>query len=152
MKPADRMERSLCGAKGRSGQPCRKPPLLGGVRCRLHGGASPQALRRAEETLQEWRLRRVKQLDRGLDVLLNQEDGKRLAGLIVKQPGLVARLLEVADRLRGGGERIALEGHAGGPVDVRVVDPVADVVANDPEARAAAMALLGALKRKDKES
>ena len=29
-----------CGAKTRGGLPCRKPPLAGKTRCKLHGGAS----------------------------------------------------------------------------------------------------------------
>jgi hypothetical protein len=29
-----------CGAKTRHGSPCQKPPLLGKIRCRLHGGLS----------------------------------------------------------------------------------------------------------------
>ncbi len=29
-----------CGAKTKSGTPCRRPPLAGRTRCRLHGGAS----------------------------------------------------------------------------------------------------------------
>jgi hypothetical protein len=29
-----------CGAKTRNGPPCRRPPLAGRTRCRLHGGAS----------------------------------------------------------------------------------------------------------------
>ncbi len=29
-----------CGAKTRSGAPCKKPPLTGKTRCRLHGGMS----------------------------------------------------------------------------------------------------------------
>lgn len=32
--------RSECGAKTRSGKPCRRPPVEGRTRCRLHGGAS----------------------------------------------------------------------------------------------------------------
>ena len=32
--------KSLCGAKTRSGHPCRKPTLKRKRRCRLHGGAS----------------------------------------------------------------------------------------------------------------
>ena len=32
--------KSLCGAKTRSGHPCRKPALKRKRRCRLHGGAS----------------------------------------------------------------------------------------------------------------
>lgn len=31
-----------CGAKMRSGQPCRSPAMANG-RCRMHGGASPGA-------------------------------------------------------------------------------------------------------------
>ena len=31
----------LCGAKTRQGNPCRKPPLNGRTRCRLHGALSP---------------------------------------------------------------------------------------------------------------
>jgi hypothetical protein len=33
--------RQLCGAKTRGGGTCRKPPLAGRTRCRLHGGATP---------------------------------------------------------------------------------------------------------------
>ena len=29
-----------CGAKTRSGGPCRAPAVLGKLRCRMHGGAS----------------------------------------------------------------------------------------------------------------
>lgn len=31
---------SECGAKTRAGKPCRKPPVKGATRCRLHGGAA----------------------------------------------------------------------------------------------------------------
>jgi len=31
----------ICGAKTRQGNPCRKPPLNGRTRCRLHGALSP---------------------------------------------------------------------------------------------------------------
>jgi hypothetical protein len=34
---------SACGARTRLGQPCRLPALVGATRCRMHGGASPQA-------------------------------------------------------------------------------------------------------------
>lgn len=29
-----------CGAKTRSGTPCKRPPITGRTRCRLHGGAT----------------------------------------------------------------------------------------------------------------
>ncbi len=42
-----------CGAKARStGNPCKRAPVPGGKRCRLHGGASPQAKAAAEARLQ----------------------------------------------------------------------------------------------------
>jgi glucans biosynthesis protein len=34
-----------CGAKTRLGHPCRRPPVQGRKRCRLHGGLSPGAPR-----------------------------------------------------------------------------------------------------------
>ena len=39
MKEINKPKR-LCGAKTRSGHPCRKPALKRKRRCRLHGGAS----------------------------------------------------------------------------------------------------------------
>ncbi len=33
----------LCGATTRSGAPCRQAPIRGAARCRMHGGAAPQA-------------------------------------------------------------------------------------------------------------
>jgi hypothetical protein len=32
-----------CGAKTRGGQPCKRPPMQGKTRCKLHGGASTGA-------------------------------------------------------------------------------------------------------------
>ena len=32
-----------CGAKTRSGAPCKTPPVRGRRRCRMHGGTSPGA-------------------------------------------------------------------------------------------------------------
>lgn len=34
----------ICGAKTRSGKPCRQHPIRGGTRCRMHGGSTPRAL------------------------------------------------------------------------------------------------------------
>ena len=36
--------RTICGARTRSGAPCKRPPAKGRTRCRLHGGASPRGL------------------------------------------------------------------------------------------------------------
>ena len=35
--------RGPCGAKTRSGAPCKNPPVRGRARCRMHGGMSPGA-------------------------------------------------------------------------------------------------------------
>lgn len=42
---------AICGAKTRSGEPCRQRPMLGQRRCRMHGGSSPVALRAAERRI-----------------------------------------------------------------------------------------------------
>lgn len=34
---------ALCGAKTRSGEPCKRHPVPGSTRCKLHGGKSPGA-------------------------------------------------------------------------------------------------------------
>ncbi len=36
----DRHKEGICGAKTRSGTPCKRKDLLKGGRCRLHGGMS----------------------------------------------------------------------------------------------------------------
>lgn len=46
-----------CGAKTRSGKPCPNWPMKGGIRCRQHGGASPQAMAKASERILEARVR-----------------------------------------------------------------------------------------------
>ena len=42
---------AICGAKTRSGEPCRQRPMLGQRRCRMHGGSSPVALRAAQRRI-----------------------------------------------------------------------------------------------------
>jgi hypothetical protein len=50
-KGSTALEPARCGAKKRDGEPCRRFPLKGTNRCRLHGGASPQAQARARERI-----------------------------------------------------------------------------------------------------
>lgn len=45
------VEPARCGAKKRDGSPCRKFPMLGQRRCRLHGGGSPQSQAKARERI-----------------------------------------------------------------------------------------------------
>lgn len=49
----DAQGREICGARRRDGGVCRAPAAHGTGRCRLHGGASPQARRAARLRLAE---------------------------------------------------------------------------------------------------
>lgn len=53
-----------CGAKTRSGAPCPTPPIKGGTRCRMHGGAAPQVKRKAQMKMMELREPALAQLVR----------------------------------------------------------------------------------------
>jgi len=44
-RPGDLKKQPRCGARTRAGAPCRRPPVRGRKRCRLHGGLSPGAPR-----------------------------------------------------------------------------------------------------------
>jgi hypothetical protein len=44
---------ALCGRKTRAGGTCRQRAMLGQTVCFIHGGKSPQALRKAEERMRE---------------------------------------------------------------------------------------------------
>ncbi len=39
---AQKAPKMTCGAQTRAGNPCKKPPIQGRKRCRLHGGLSPK--------------------------------------------------------------------------------------------------------------
>jgi len=47
-----------CTATARSGARCKRYPIPGGTVCRMHGGAAPAVRRKAEERLEEVRLKR----------------------------------------------------------------------------------------------
>jgi hypothetical protein len=40
-----------CGAETSAGTPCKRAPIIGGTRCILHGGGTPEAKRAANEAL-----------------------------------------------------------------------------------------------------
>src|SRR5690349_1562734 len=42
-----------CGAKTKTGLACKKPPLAGATRCKLHGGAAPRAQAAARDRLEQ---------------------------------------------------------------------------------------------------
>ena len=50
MKPDDPMK-GRCTATNRQGRRCGKWPIQGGTVCRLHGGAAPQVIAKAQERL-----------------------------------------------------------------------------------------------------
>lgn len=41
-----------CKATNRQGKRCGKPPILGGVVCRMHGGAAPQVMEAAKARIE----------------------------------------------------------------------------------------------------
>lgn len=51
------LEPLTCHATTRSGAQCRTPPMHGQQVCRMHGGSSPQALRKASERVVEQQAR-----------------------------------------------------------------------------------------------
>ena len=66
-------ERPLCGARTRSGKPCKAPARCGAKRCRMHGGVvrgsgapknNQNALKHGQST------RKAKQRERALNALL----------------------------------------------------------------------------------
>lgn len=54
----DGLGRRLCGARTRSGGPCKQPAMVGQARCRMHGGASQQARTAAARRVAEDSARR----------------------------------------------------------------------------------------------
>lgn len=58
--PDDDLSYTPCGALTRRGDgpPCRRAPAKGQKRCRLHGGASPQAIAKAERVAHQQKLER----------------------------------------------------------------------------------------------
>ena len=51
--------RTICGAKKRDGQPCGASPARGHIRCRRHGGATPQAKAKAKARVVEAAARQI---------------------------------------------------------------------------------------------
>lgn len=75
-----------CGAKTRSGSPCRSPAVRGRARCRMHGGTNrgaPRGNRNAHvhgnrTSEAEQQLRTVRAINRDLRIFAKVEDGDRL--------------------------------------------------------------------------
>jgi hypothetical protein len=96
-----------CGAKTRSGGTCGHLAMLGQERCRMHGGASPQALRKASERLAAAEARRT------LDDLGGRVDpiGDPFAAL----ERLAGEAVALVDVLRGQVAALQAIRYQGGP-------------------------------------
>lgn len=70
---------TLCGAKNRAGEPCRRPSGWGTVHagfgnCKLHGGASPAGGKHADKERAAWEDKLIAQIDPSLAVLMGLRD------------------------------------------------------------------------------
>ena len=87
-----------CGAKTRSGKPCKQRPIKGGKRCRMHGGSEPHARRAASANVLEAKVRG--QLTR-MDVTPADNPTQQLARIVGEQVAFLdlarAKLAEVTD-------------------------------------------------------
>lgn len=83
----DAQGRRLCGAKTRSGGTCAQPSMAGQRRCRLHGGASPQAKRKAALRLAELVDPAVATLARVMATGAKDSDKLRAAEAILDRAG-----------------------------------------------------------------
>lgn len=118
MEPTDPME-ARCTATNRQGQRCKKPPILGGTVCRMHGGAAPQVQDAAWARLQRLENPAITRLGK----LIDQEEFPTVAFAASK---------DVLDRLRG---------KATERVEATLTTSVADM--SDEELKERAIALLG---------
>ena len=92
----------FCGARTRSGEPCRKRVILGGTRCATHGGSSPQAKAKAAERLAEQRARRyLADLAGDIEPVTDAiGELERLAGQAVALVDLLRRVVADLEQIR----------------------------------------------------
>src|SRR5262249_6908633 len=93
-------EPRVCGAKTRSGTPCRRRPLAGRNRCRLHGGSTPAGI--ASPHFRHGKRSRYfrhlpKEIGEHYQAALHDE---QLVSLREQLALLEARMLEVAGKLK----------------------------------------------------
>lgn len=93
-----------CGAKTRSGDTCKRAPSPDATRCRLHGGASPNAQRAASE--RRTRREALKQLSiLGHIPETNVDPTAALLELITQKHCQVTALREIVAELEANAER-----------------------------------------------
>lgn len=125
MQPNDPMQpplrkddygRYLCHATTRSGEPCKSPAIRGMRVCRMHGGGSPQAKRKAQMRLAELAAPAIATLAREMASADTSRDRQSAANSILDRAGygraatvemtdarelLIQRLLELQDEEPG---------------------------------------------------
>ena len=89
-----------CGARTRAGGSCKRAPMAGATRCRLHGGASPQALHAAHLRVVERQALAV--IDReGIEPMVDPLSAlQQLAGEALRLKEYVGERLAALEQLR----------------------------------------------------
>lgn len=157
-------DKPRCGAKKKDGTPCGKWPLEGATRCRLHGGASPQAREAAQRRQQATMIRKTLG-----DVPDDVDPAQALLELVklkyAEMHWLRAKVQEVdPDPGEGGSESLTwgVSKHdegigAQGPVDVKTHESQANIwwrllrEAEDQLAKYSALALKAGVERRQIE-
>lgn len=98
MHPADPHASGKCGAKTRSGEPCKADPVRGRKRCRMHGGTQPIG-----PASPNWKHGRRSQVTGPLlEALARAEDDEKLLDLRAGVALFDVRLEEISRRLEAG--------------------------------------------------
>ncbi len=117
-----------CGARCRDGSPCTNPPMTSSTRCRMHGGASPQAKTAAERRQTEADVHKlladldVTPVDDPFTTLL------RLAGQVLSWQEATANLVNQLENIRYQGANGAEQLRAEVGLYERALDRAASVL------------------------
>ena len=90
----------LCGAKTRSGAPCRQRPMMGGLRCKMHGGMAPQVKRKAALRLASLIDPAIGTLAREMVKAEKSADRQRAANSILDRAGVTRGISSELDAAR----------------------------------------------------
>lgn len=121
--PMDIEQRSApreCGAKTRAGTPCKRHPVPGGKRCKLHGGYEPRALAKARANVQ------VAEAQKALEAQGYQPVTDPLSALqdVAGRQQVISRAIQQV--LSQAAERDGLEAVAGQPISQWLSRALAD--------------------------
>lgn len=88
---------AICGAKTRSGAPCKNPPVTGRERCRMHGGSQPRGLARHNTTHGRYSKHLPTRLGERYEAALKDPDLLALRDEIAITDARIQELLEPED-------------------------------------------------------